>query len=119
MEALNVLLVDTRLVANLWILLHVGTIVRLLGFFVLPYSSTDGNRGDLFTEPINYSFNIILSGIVTAAFVYPPYFLLVSHVIYAVAYMYMPPMIAKRLRPSEVGRRSSLDERRSSTGKSE
>jgi hypothetical protein len=99
MEALRVLTVDTRLVPNLWILLHVGTVVRLLGYFVLPYSTTDGLRGDLFTEPINYSFNILLSGILTAAFVYPPFWLLASHAPYVLFYFIMPPKIAGRLRP--------------------
>lgn len=48
-EAYRVLKLDTRLVPNLWILLHVGTVVRLLGYHILPYSTTDGPRGDLFT----------------------------------------------------------------------
>ena len=34
-EAVRVLFVDERLVPNLWILLHVGTMVRLLGYFSL------------------------------------------------------------------------------------
>ena len=48
-ESYRVLMLDHRLVPNLWILLHVGTVVRLLGYYVLPYSSKDGVRGDLFT----------------------------------------------------------------------
>ena len=73
--------------------------MRLLGYYVLPYSSTDGKRVDLFTEPINYSFNILLSGILTAAFVYPPSYLLLSHVIYVVAQSFIPPRISLRMRP--------------------
>jgi hypothetical protein len=81
------------------VVLQVGTVVRLLGYFVLPYSSKDGNRGDLFTEPINYSFNILMSGVLTAAFVYPPFYVLAQNLIYVVAYFAMPPKIAMRRRP--------------------
>lgn len=102
LEVCRVVLLDYRLLPNLWILLQVGTIVRLLGYFVLPYSSYDGGpkgtpgRGDLFIEPTIYSFNILLSGFLTAAFVYPPHFLIGSLSLYAVAQYYMPPRISSR-----------------------
>lgn len=95
MEVTRVFLVDHRLVANLWILLHVGTVVRLLGWFILPYTSVNATRrGDLFTEPIMYSFNILLSGYLTAAFVYPPKFLLGSLIVYAIGQLVYPPRVA-------------------------
>lgn len=124
MEAVRVLIVDHRLLPNLWILLHVGTVVRLLGYFVLPYTSTThvlsssaaktsessakaalagrswtsaaGRRGDLFTEPMVYSFNILLSGYLTAAFVYPPKYLLGSLMLYAAAQLFWPPRVSLR-----------------------
>ena len=82
--------------------------MRLLGYYVLPYSSSDGKRGDLFTEPINYSFNILLSGILTAAFVYPPSYLLMSHVIYIAAQPFFPPRIALRMRPQALSAKTDL-----------
>jgi phage shock protein PspC (stress-responsive transcriptional regulator) len=81
-----------------WILLQVGTVVRLLGFFVLPFSSIDGVRGDLFTEPTVYSFNILLSGYLTAAFVYPPKWVLSSLLCYSYWYRIQPPRISLRRR---------------------
>merc|ERR1712187_121284 len=88
-----------------WILLQVGTVVRLLGYFVLPFSSTDGVRGDLFTEPSIYSFNILLSGYLTAAFVYPPKWVLSSLLCYVYWYNKQPPKISirRRLSYEEVG----------------
>jgi len=99
MEGLRVLMVSHALVTNLWILLKVGTVVRLLGWFVLPYTSVDGGRrGDLFTEPVVYSFNILLSGYLTAAFVYPPKYLLGTLVLYPLWYPWYPPRLSvKRL----------------------
>lgn len=81
-----------------WILLQVGTVVRLLGYFILPFSSIDGWRGDLFTEPTIYSFNILLSGYLTAAFVYPPKLVLASLLCYASWYNIQPPRISIRRR---------------------
>merc|ERR1711959_665814 len=81
-----------------WILLQVGTVVRLLGFFVLPFTSTDGRRGDLFTEPTLYSFNILLSGYLTAAFVYPPKWVLSSLLFYVYWQSKQPPKISLRRR---------------------
>merc|ERR1712100_425757 len=52
LEILRTLAYDYRNYPQAWIMLQVGTVVRLLGFFVLPFSSVDGVRGDLFTEPI-------------------------------------------------------------------
>jgi len=103
LEASRVLLIDPKLVPNLWILLQVGTIVRLLGYFVLPFSSVDGTRGDLFTEPVNYTLNILLSGYISAGFVYPPVWLLLSLLVYATAYRFWPPQFAARLRPRLAG----------------
>merc|ERR1711896_7737 len=50
-EILRTLAFDYSNYPQAWVLLQVGTIVRLLGFFVLPFTSIDGKeRGDLFTE---------------------------------------------------------------------
>jgi len=97
-EILRTLAYDYRNYPQAWIMLQVGTIVRLLGYFVLPFSSTDGIRGDLFTEPSIYSFNILLSGYLTAAFVYPPKYVLSSLALYAYWYDKQPPKISLRRR---------------------
>lgn len=97
-EIARTLFCDYRNYPQAWILLQVGTIVRLLGFFVLPYSSIDGKRGDLFTEPTMYSFNILLSGYLTAAFVYPPKWVLSSLLLYVCWYNKQPPRISMRRR---------------------
>ena len=72
-----------------------------MGYFVLPYTSVDresttGGRGDLFTEPVVYSFNILLSGYLIAAFVYPPKWLVASLVLYVMAYPIWPPNLYSR-----------------------
>jgi len=97
-EIFRTLVYDYRNYPQAWILLQVGTVVRLLGFFVLPYSSVDGTRGDLFTEPTMYSFNILLSGYLTAAFVYPPKWVLSSLLCYVYWYNIQPPRISMRRR---------------------
>merc|ERR1719478_1257885 len=98
LEIFRTLVFDYRNYPQAWILLQVGTVVRLLGYFVLPYSSTDGKIGDLFTEPSLYSFNILLSGYLTAAFVYPPKWVLASLLCYASWYKIQPPRISMRRR---------------------
>jgi len=113
LEALRVLFLHYKLCQNLWILLHVGTVVRLLGYFVLPYSSVEAqllekknensHRGDLFTEPTIYSFNILLSGYLTAAFVYPPKYLLGTLVLYAAFYDYYPHRVHSARLTSSTG----------------
>merc|ERR1712048_510511 len=97
-EILRTLIYDYTNYPQAWILLQVGTVVRLLGFFVLPFSSIDGARGDLFTEPSLYSFNILLSGYLTAAFVYPPKWVLSSLLFYVHWYNKQPPRISMRRR---------------------
>lgn len=104
-EVARIFYVDYRWMPNLWILLQVGTVVRLLGYFVLPYTSNrrmvrgevkEGRRGDLFTEPTIYSFNILLSGFLTAGFVYPPKYLLGSLGVYALAQYAYPVRMSLR-----------------------
>merc|ERR1712110_900822 len=103
LEILRTLACDYRNSPQAWILLQVGTVVRLLGYFILPFSSIDGRRGDLFTEPTMYSFNILLSGYLTTAFVYPPKLVLASLLCYAYWYNKQPPKISiqRRLRYDE------------------
>jgi hypothetical protein len=104
LEILRTLAYDYRNYPQAWILLQVGTVVRLLGYNILPYSSTDGRRGDLFTEPTIYSFNILLSGYLTSAFVYPPKLVLASLLCYVYWYTIQPPRISlqRRLRYNDV-----------------
>merc|ERR1719181_790468 len=97
-EILRTLVYDYRNYPQAWILLQVGTVVRLLGYFVLPFSSIDGVRGDLFTEPSLYSSNILLSGYLTAAFVYPAKHLLSSLLLYVAWMSKQPPRISNRRR---------------------
>merc|ERR1719201_2008509 len=106
-EILRTLVYDYRNYPQAWILLQVGTVVRLLGYFILPFSSIDGKRGDLFTEPTNYSFNILLSGYLTAAFVYPPKWLLASLLCYASWNRHQPPKISMRRRLGYIGAEGS------------
>merc|ERR1719460_1254751 len=98
LEILRTLVYDYRNYPQAWILLQVGTVVRLLGYWVLPFSSIDGVRGDLFTEPTMYSFNILLSGYLTAMFVYPPKWVLSSLLLYVHWYNKQPPRISMRRR---------------------
>jgi len=98
-EILRTLAFDYRNYPQAWVMLQVGTVVRLLGFWVLPFSSVDGERGDLFTEPTMYSFNILLSGYLTAAFVYPPKWVLSSLLLYVHWMQKQPPRILMRRRP--------------------
>jgi len=99
-EIFRTLASDYRNYPQAWILLQVGTVVRLLGYFVLPYSSIDGERGDLFTEPSIYSFNILLSGYLVAPFVYPPKWVLSSLLCYVYWYRKSPPRISMRRQPN-------------------
>jgi hypothetical protein len=97
-EIFRTLVYDYRNYPQAWILLQVGTVVRLLGYFVLPYTSIDGQIGDLFTEPTTYSFNILLSGYLTMAFVYPPKWGLISLISYVYWYGIHPPRISMKRR---------------------
>lgn len=99
-EVIRTLIHGSHNYTQAWILLQVGTLVRLLGHFVLPYTSTDGQRGDLFTEPSIYSFNILLSGFLTAMFVYPPKLVLASILLYVYWKRMVPPRISIRRRRS-------------------
>lgn len=103
LEAVRALFYDSRQYPQAWLLLQVGTVVRLLGFFVLPYSSVDGRRGDLFIEPSLYSFNILLSGYLTMAFVYPPKWALMSLGLYAAFQKFYPHRISLRRLPRHEG----------------
>mmetsp|Transcript_8996 Transcript_8996/g.29748 ORF Transcript_8996/g.29748 Transcript_8996/m.29748 type:complete len:649 (-) Transcript_8996:390-2336(-) len=105
LEAVRVLYLNDKLLPNLWILLQVGTAVRLVGYYLTPYSSKDGGRGDLFTEPLCYSFTILISGTTVVAFVYPPHCILFSCAVFAIAKLVWPPQL--RIRTPEEERRSS------------
>lgn len=99
MECTRVFCVHPRNYANAWILLQVGTVVRLLGYFVLPFSSINGSRGDLFTEQLNYCTNILLSGYICASFVYHPAWLVVSVIVYAFYQYLHPHTVSANMRP--------------------
>ena len=60
-----------EMVPQLWILLHTATMVRLVGYYVCPFSTTTGN-GDLLTDPFVYTLSTGLATFTTLAFVYPP-----------------------------------------------
>ena len=92
-EVLRVLTLDHRPVENLWILIQVGTLVRLMGYFVLSYTRKNGMRGGIFIEPVNYFFNILLSGYFYAMWVYPPFWHFLSLGIYAVVQNVMPVVV--------------------------
>mmetsp|Transcript_945 Transcript_945/g.2760 ORF Transcript_945/g.2760 Transcript_945/m.2760 type:complete len:647 (-) Transcript_945:371-2311(-) len=102
-EAYRTVFIDPRAMQGMWVLLQVGTIVRLLGFFVLPFSSVDGARGDLFIEPVNYTINILLSGYITVGFVYPPFLNLASLLLFVAAHPYYKTALSARLRPYLAG----------------
>lgn len=67
----EVLFVDYRLLPQLWILLHTATMVRLVGYYVCPFSTTK-RKGDLLTDPFIYTLSTGLATFTTLAFVYPP-----------------------------------------------
>jgi len=98
-EAYRTVFIHPGFVHYLWILLQVGTAVRLLGFYVLPFSSVDGARGDLFTEPVNYTLCIILSGYITTGFVYMPFLNVASLLYFCCAQPYYKSALSARLRP--------------------
>lgn len=99
LECIRVFGVHPRNYPNAWILLQVGTIVRLLGYFVLPFSSINGSRGDLFTEPLNYSTNILLSGYIASSYVYHPAWLVLSLFLYVGYQHYKSHSISAKMRP--------------------
>ena len=99
LECIRVFYVHPRNYANAWILLQVGTVVRLIGYFVLPFTSINGSHGDLFTEQLNYCTNILLSGYICASFVYHPAWLVVSVVVYALYQHLHPHTVSANMRP--------------------
>jgi len=101
-QAARVFLVDPRLgLPDLWILLHMATLVRLVGFFVTPYSSADGGRrGDLFTEPLVYTLYVSMAAFVTLSFVFPPVVGLAALFIFAAVEAATPTKLSAKLIPS-------------------
>ena len=99
LECVRVLYVHPALYPNAWILLQVGTIVRLLGYFVLPFTSKYKERGNMFTEKMNYSTNILLSGYISAAHVYHPAWLLLSLILYIPSQYKWPHTLSLNRRP--------------------
>ncbi len=97
LEVIRTLCYDYRNYPQAWIALQVGTIVRLLGYFVLPFTSTDArDTGDLFTEPSIYSFNILLSGYLTTAFLFKGQWNLMTLVVYALSQRFLPHNLKSR-----------------------
>ncbi len=99
LECVRVLYVHHALYPNAWILLQVGTIVRLLGYFVLPFTSKYKERGNMFTEKMNYSTNILLSGYISAAYVYHPAWLVLSLLLYVPSQYKWPHTLSLNRRP--------------------
>jgi len=81
-EALNVLWGNHFSVVNLWILLQMATLVRVVSYFVAPWTSRKGYYGDLSTDKLVYTFTVGVASFTTAAFVYSPVVLvLVVHIL--------------------------------------
>jgi len=82
---------------DLWILLHMATLVRLCSYYITPFSSSDGGRrGDLVTEPIVYTLSVSLAALVTLGFVYPPVFSLAALGAMALTQKVMPSSVPSR-----------------------
>ena len=86
---------------DLWILLHMATLVRLVAYYISPWSSSDGGRsGDLLTDPLVYTFTVTVAGLVTLGFVYPPAFNLFALVVLAFAHAIWPSNISTKRIPT-------------------
>ena len=93
--AMRVLFSSHYLVADLWILLQMATLVRIIVYFVTPWSSVNGKHaGDLSTEPFIHTLAIGTASLVSTAFVYPPWMLVVVLNILALMKVIFPPRIA-------------------------
>lgn len=89
--AVKVLFVSHLLLIDLWILLHMATMVCIVAYFITPWSSVDGSYGDLSTDPIIHTIAIGTASLVTVAFVCPPVVLIV--VLCIPATMVFPPKV--------------------------
>ena len=88
---------------DLWILLHMATLVRICSYYITPYSSTNGQRrGDLVTDPLVYTLSVSLAALVTLSFVYPPVFLLTLLGALVVTHHFIPSAVTSRFPPLKV-----------------
>jgi hypothetical protein len=92
-EAMNVLWDSHFSVVNLWILLQMATLVRVVSYFVAPWTSIRGYYGDLSTDKLVYTFTVGVASISTAAFVYSPTVLLLVIHILAIANFLFPESV--------------------------
>ncbi len=96
LQALRVLNEPHRL-PDLWILLHMATLVRICSIYITPYSSTDGGRrGDLVTDQIVYTLSVSLAALCTLNFVYPPIVSLGALIICALLHKIYPSSVPSR-----------------------
>ena len=101
--ALVVLFLDRSKLPDLWILLHMATVVRLVAYYISPWTSTDGSwKGDLVTDPIIYTFSVTVAAFATLSLVYPPMILFGAMVVLALAHKARPSRVSMRGTPKAV-----------------
>mmetsp|Transcript_22562 Transcript_22562/g.42076 ORF Transcript_22562/g.42076 Transcript_22562/m.42076 type:complete len:85 (-) Transcript_22562:548-802(-) len=71
-----------------------ATLVRIIVYFVTPWSSVDGQPGDLSTEAFTHTLAIGTASLVTTAFVQPPWVLLAVLALLALMRRLFPPRIS-------------------------
>ena len=87
-----------------------ATIVRLVGYYVTPWSSVDGERrGDLLTEPLIYTLSVTISALITLNCVYPPIFQIVAVVLLAIVHAIYPSFVSVKRIPTVVAAAVSKD----------
>jgi len=58
---------------NLWILLHTATLVRILSYYIYPWSSKNGKYGDLSVNPVIYTGSVSTAALICTIYVYDPF----------------------------------------------
>lgn len=88
--------IDVFSFPDLWVLLHMATLVRLVAYYVSPWTSFNGNRtGDLLTDPVVYTFSVTVAALVTLGFVYSPSINFIAVVILSIAHVFLPSKVGR------------------------
>jgi hypothetical protein len=101
LQALRTLQNPIASLPDLWILLHTASMVRLVSYYITPWTSTNGGwKGDMVTDPLNYTLSVSLATLVTLQFVYPPIINLLALICIAIAHNFMPSSVRSHFSPS-------------------
>ena len=90
-ESINILVYQNKLhyISNLWILLQTATLVRILSYFVYPWSSQKGKYGDLSINPIIYTGSVSTAALICSIYVYDPYIVFCVLLILAISKVFV------------------------------